>query len=96
MFLKLLQDCEIDYELVEKGSSLKICALCDDEADIYPRFSVINKWDIAAGHAILNAAGGVLLDLNGENFSYNTKSSKTTKFFAFSDKTLLNNFKFKF
>ena len=37
----------------------------------------------AAGHAILIAAGGVLLDLNGKNFSYNTKSSKTTKFFAF-------------
>jgi 3'(2'), 5'-bisphosphate nucleotidase len=91
-FLKSYKGCKI----FKMSSSLKFCLLAEKKADIYPRFSVINKWDIAAGHAILNAAGGVLLDLNGKNFFYNTKSSKTTKFFAFSDKTLLNNFKFKF
>ena len=53
MFLKFLQDSEIDYELVEKGSSLKICALCDDEADMYPRFGPTSEWDIAAADAVL-------------------------------------------
>ncbi len=91
-FLKSYEGCKI-YKM---SSSLKFCFLAEKKADIYPRFSVINKWDIAAGHAILNAAGGVLLDLNGKNFSYNTKSSKTTEFFGFSDKNLLSNFKFKF
>ncbi len=91
-FLKSYKGCKI----FKMSSSLKFCFLAEKKADIYPRFSIINKWDIAAGHAILNAAGGVLLDLNGKNFSYNTKSSKTTKFFGFSNKTLLNNFKFKF
>ena len=75
-FLKSNEGCKI----IKMSSSLKFCFLAEKKADIYPRFSVINKWDIAAGHAILNAAGGVLLDLNGKNFFYNTKSSKTTKF----------------
>ena len=75
-FLKSHEGCKV----FKMSSSLKFCFLAEKKADIYPRFSVINKWDIAAGHAILNAAGGVLLDLNGKNFSYNTQSSKTTKF----------------
>ena len=58
MFLQFLKDNGINYELVEKGSSLKICALCDDEADIYPRFGPTSEWDIAAADAVLESYGG--------------------------------------
>ena len=67
LFLQFLQDSEIDYELVEKGSSLKICALCDDEADIYPRFGPTSEWDIAAADAVLASYGGSIFSL--ENLS---------------------------
>ena len=75
MFLKLLQDCEIDYELVEKGSSLKICALCDDEADIYPRFGPTSEWDIAAADAVLSSYGGSICSLdNFKKLEYSKKN----------------------
>jgi len=44
-------------ELVQKGSSLKFCALAEGIADIYPRFSPTMEWDTAAGHAICKAVG---------------------------------------
>ena len=49
------------------SSSLKFCKLAENKTKLYPRFSSISKWDIAAGHAILNAAGGKLLDFNEKN-----------------------------
>ena len=40
------------------GSSLKFCLVAAGEADIYPRLGRTMEWDIAAGHAVLAAAGG--------------------------------------
>jgi 3'(2'), 5'-bisphosphate nucleotidase len=45
------------------GSSLKFCLVAAGEADLYPRFGPTMEWDIAAGDAILRAAGGTLIDL---------------------------------
>ena len=42
------------------SSSLKFCKIAEGKADIYPRLQSINKWDIAAGDAILRAAGGIV------------------------------------
>lgn len=47
------------------GSALKFCRVAEGAADIYPRLSSISEWDIAAGHAILEAAGGVVADSHG-------------------------------
>lgn len=43
--------------LVSAGSSLKFCLVAEGKADIYPRFGRTMEWDVAAGHAILLAAG---------------------------------------
>jgi 3'(2'),5'-bisphosphate nucleotidase len=43
---------------VEAGSSLKFCRIAEGSADVYPRFGPTMEWDIAAGHAVLAAAGG--------------------------------------
>jgi 3'(2'), 5'-bisphosphate nucleotidase len=48
------------------GSALKFCRVAEGSADIYPRLSQISEWDIAAGHAILDAAGGVVADSRGQ------------------------------
>ncbi|WP_371055576.1 3'(2'),5'-bisphosphate nucleotidase CysQ [Rhodosalinus sp. K401] len=45
-------------ELVSAGSSLKFCLLAAGEADLYPRLGRTMEWDTAAGHAVLNGAGG--------------------------------------
>lgn len=44
--------------LTNAGSSLKLCLLAEGAADLYPRQGRTMEWDIAAGHAVLAAAGG--------------------------------------
>ena len=45
-------------ERIACGSSLKFCLLAEGSADLYPRLAPTSEWDIAAGHAVLAAAGG--------------------------------------
>ncbi|WP_417514027.1 3'(2'),5'-bisphosphate nucleotidase CysQ [Minwuia sp.] len=52
-------------ELVSAGSSLKLCRLAEGAADMYPRLGRTMEWDIAAGHAVLAAAGGVIQVIDG-------------------------------
>lgn len=47
---------------VSAGSSLKFCLVAAGEADFYPRLGTTMEWDTAAGHAVLSAAGGQVLD----------------------------------
>ena len=51
-----------DADLVIAGSSLKFCLVAAGEADFYPRLGPTMEWDTAAGHAVLAAAGGTVLD----------------------------------
>jgi 3'(2'), 5'-bisphosphate nucleotidase len=51
-------------------SSIKLCRLAEGAADIYPRHGPTMEWDIAAGHAVLAAAGGSLLTPEGGPFVY--------------------------
>jgi len=62
-------------EIVQAGSSLKFCLIAKGDADIYPRFGPTAEWDIAAGHIILNEAGGKILTLDNKEIFYNEKES---------------------
>jgi 3'(2'), 5'-bisphosphate nucleotidase len=57
-------------EFVSAGSSLKFCLVAAGEADIYPRLGRTMEWDTAAGHAVLSAAGGSVLTVDGRPFVY--------------------------
>jgi 3'(2'), 5'-bisphosphate nucleotidase len=52
------------------GSAVKFCQLAEGAADVYPRLSTTCEWDIAAGHAILAAAGGMLVTPEGGAMTY--------------------------
>lgn len=52
------------------GSSLKFALLASGEADVYPRPAPTMEWDTCAGDAILRAAGGRTLDLDGNDLAY--------------------------
>lgn len=52
------------------GSSLKFCVMARGAADIYPRLGPTMAWDIAAGHAVLAAAGGSVTTLDGKPLLY--------------------------
>jgi len=55
---------------VSIGSSLKFVLIAAGEADVYPRPAPTMEWDTAAGDAILRAAGGRVLDLDGKPLMY--------------------------
>jgi 3'(2'), 5'-bisphosphate nucleotidase len=57
-------------EDVSVGSSLKFCLVASGEAQLYPRFTPTSEWDTAAGQAILEAAGGAVLTLDGQAMTY--------------------------
>lgn len=61
--------------IVSAGSSLKFCLVAEGSADIYPRFGPTMEWDTAAGQAIVEQAGGkVLQHETGEPLRYNKES----------------------
>jgi 3'(2'), 5'-bisphosphate nucleotidase len=78
----LKEKLQKDYELssLQRGSSLKICAVAEGLADIYPRLGPTMEWDTAAGHAVVEAAGGIVMDLNRNSLQYNKRSLKNDYF----------------
>jgi 3'(2'), 5'-bisphosphate nucleotidase len=52
------------------GSSAKFCLVADGGADLYARLAPTSEWDIAAGHAVLAAAGGIVTAPDGEPIQY--------------------------
>lgn len=68
--------------LKSAGSSLKICLVAAGEADLYPRLGRTMEWDIAAGHAVLLAAGGELLTLQHEPLRYGKPGLDNPHFYA--------------
>ena len=71
---RVLRRLEADYgavEMVNMGSSLKICLLAEGKADIYPRLAPTSEWDTAAAHAVLAAGGGEIFDTGFRPLRYN-------------------------
>ena len=62
-------------DIVQAGSSLKFCLIAEGEADIYPRFGPTSEWDIAAGHIIVNEAGGKIRTFQNDSIKYNAKEN---------------------
>ncbi len=61
-----------DY--ISIGSSLKFCMVAEGKADLYYRFGPTMEWDTAAGQAIVEGAGGRVLNSKKEKFTYNKES----------------------
>jgi 3'(2'),5'-bisphosphate nucleotidase len=57
----------------DAASSIKFCRVAEGAADLYPRFGDMSEWDAAAGHAILNAAGGGVMRLDGAPLIYGAR-----------------------
>jgi 3'(2'), 5'-bisphosphate nucleotidase len=64
------------------GSSLKLCLVAAGEADLYPRFGRTMEWDVAAGHAVLAAAGGSVTDFAGVPLRYGKPGFENPAFVA--------------
>jgi len=76
-----LASCGVS-ERVSIGSSLKFCLVAAGEADVYPRLGPTMEWDTAAGHAVLVAAGGAVLALDGVPLRYGKPGFRNSFFIA--------------
>lgn len=63
------------------GSSLKLCLVAEGAADLYPRLAPTSEWDTAAAQAVVEAAGGTVLDNELRLLRYNTKSDILNPYF---------------
>jgi 3'(2'), 5'-bisphosphate nucleotidase len=68
-------------EYKNMGSSLKLCLIAEGKADCYPRLAPTCEWDTAAAQAVVEAAGGAVVDNQFHRLDYNTKSSLLNPFF---------------
>jgi 3'(2'), 5'-bisphosphate nucleotidase len=63
-----------DFEILPMGSSLKFCMVAEGRADIYPRLGLTSEWDTAAAQAVVEQAGGAVVELDGKPLAYNAKA----------------------
>ncbi|MFT6387527.1 MAG: 3'(2'), 5'-bisphosphate nucleotidase [Cellvibrionaceae bacterium] len=74
-------------EISAIGSSLKLCFVASGKADLYPRLGPTSEWDTAAAQAIVEAAGGLVLDGDFKSLRYNLKDSVLNPdFYVFANK----------
>jgi 3'(2'), 5'-bisphosphate nucleotidase len=79
--LKGFCDALLVTDDVSVGSSLKFCLVAKGEAQLYPRFTPTSEWDTAAGQAILEAAGGAVVLLDGKPLTYGRGGDHLNPFF---------------
>ncbi|MDF2178081.1 3'(2'),5'-bisphosphate nucleotidase CysQ [Aliiglaciecola sp. CAU 1673] len=78
-----------EKELVAMGSSLKLCLVAEGKAHLYPRLGPTSEWDTAAAHAVANAAGAHVVELQADKpwqeqikaLKYNQKESLLNPYF---------------
>jgi len=84
--LKRMEDAGISVDMTSMGSSLKFCLIAEGKADCYPRLGPTSEWDTGAAQAILQQAGGQVVDTHFQPLTYNRKESLLNpEFYALGD-----------
>ena len=82
-FIARISEVINEIKIIRAGSSLKFCHIASGEADLYPRMDNIMEWDVAAGQAIIEAAGGQLKRWpDGGSILYNSRNMRYPTFLA--------------
>lgn len=79
-------------EMRQAGSAIKFCLIAEGQGDLYPRIGPTMEWDIAAGDAVLRAAGGMVTKLDGSPLVYGRRDAgfAAPDFVAVGDRNLLD------
>lgn len=75
------------FTMVPMGSSLKFCLVAEGAADLYPRLGPTSLWDTAAAQCVVEAAGGAVIQLNGQPLRYADPQQILNPFFIAHGKT---------
>jgi 3'(2'), 5'-bisphosphate nucleotidase len=65
-YVEGLKKTSAEVEFISIGSSLKLCLVAEGKAHIYPRFGPTMEWDTAAGQAIVEISGGIMITTDAE------------------------------
>jgi 3'(2'), 5'-bisphosphate nucleotidase len=80
-FIAAVKSTHPGLAIVSAGSSLKFCLVAEGSADLYPRFGPTSEWDTAAGQAIVECAGGSVIDcMTNKALGYNRESILNASF----------------
>jgi len=79
--LDVLNQHFAELDTTNMGSSLKLCLVAEGRADLYPRLAPTSEWDTAAAQAVVEAAGGRVVDAALNTLRYNTKEDILNPFF---------------
>jgi 3'(2'), 5'-bisphosphate nucleotidase len=71
------------------ASAYKFCVMAEGLADLYPRFGPTMEWDTAAGHALLQGAGGDIKQPDGSALVYGKPGFRNGPFIAMGQSTLV-------
>jgi len=71
-----------DIERMVVGSAIKFVRIAEGSADLYARMGPMSEWDIAAGHALVQAAGGSMTGVGGEPLRYGRPGFRVPGFIA--------------
>lgn len=88
-YQKLIDTLNSEFKIESKkvGSAVKFGLLAEGKADAYIRTGKTSIWDIAAGHALLNMAGGSLINLEtGEEMEYSLDNLSNPPFMAYTSR----------
>ncbi|MFV1992585.1 MAG: 3'(2'),5'-bisphosphate nucleotidase CysQ [Acidiferrobacterales bacterium] len=83
--IERIKKAEGDVKILCMGSSLKLCLVAEGKADVYPRLGPTYEWDTGAAHAVVNCAGGKVVDLQGNELTYNKASLLNPEFIVQGD-----------
>ncbi len=84
--IERIKKAEGEVKIQNMGSSLKLCLVAEGKADIYPRLGPTYEWDTGAAHAVVNFAGGKVVDLQGNELIYNKASLLNPEFIVQGDR----------
>lgn len=88
-YIHRLEQAGYTVEPIPAGASSKQCLIAKGLADICPKFGPCSEWDIAAGHAIIKATGGTVIDArNYTELTYNKPSMLNPPFIMYSRRIL--------
>jgi 3'(2'), 5'-bisphosphate nucleotidase len=80
--LAFLKQFNVDH-VIQISSAIKFCIVAEGQADLYTRFGRTMEWDTAAGHAIVDAAGGRVETAAGKPLTYGKTNFENPPFIVY-------------